>query len=189
MIDTMAAPKPSPDDAERWLETARRGESRGFDELYNWLAGPVTGFARARGAHDPEGITNETFLRAFRSLHRFSGGRDQFRSYVFAIARNLLIDADRARRRRPTEVQVAPPETLVPAAEVVALDRAGDDVAPILAHLTKDQRDVIALRIVADMSLDETAKILGRPVTAVKRLQARGLRRLQKEILGKGVST
>jgi RNA polymerase sigma factor (sigma-70 family) len=58
----------------------------------------------------------------------------------------------------------------------------------LMSILTSDQRDVIALRIVADLPLAEVAKIIGKPVTAVKRLQARALRRLQREILDREVS-
>lgn len=189
MIAAVSEPL-EPSAAADWVDAARRGEPHGFDAIYRWLAGPVTGFARGRGAEDPEGIANDTFLRAFRALDRFEGGGDELRSWVFAIARNLIVDAHRSSRRRPQEVWAPPPEQAVPSAEVTALARAGHhDLLDALDCLTDDQREVIVLRLVADVSLAETAEIVGRPVTAVKRLQARGLRRLQKEILAREVSS
>ena len=76
-----------------------------------------------------------------------------------------------------------PPERATPAAEDLALAGLGDNVARILRPLTDDQREVILLRLVADLSLADTAEITGKPVTAVKRLQARALRRLQSDLV------
>lgn len=171
------------------VEMARAGEAAGFDQLFREHAGSITAFARSRGATDPEGICNETFLRAFRSLDTFDGDDAAFRRWVFSICRNLIIDAHRARERRPVEVLAEPPEVSAAGADEIALMRLGDEnVRRLLAPLTDDQREVILLRLVADLTLAETAEIVGRPVSAVKRLQARGLKRLQSKILGEEVS-
>lgn len=189
MIAAMSEPIREPAETAGWLAAAQRGDTAGFDAIYRWLAGPITAFARARGADDPEGITNETFLRAFRSIDGFRGDGDQLRAWIFSIARNQLIDAHRRSRRRPVEVYAPPPDVSSDGADVAALDRAGvDELREVLAVLTDEQREVVLLRLVADMSLAETAEAVGRPVSAVKRLQARGLKRLQREILSREVS-
>jgi RNA polymerase sigma-70 factor (ECF subfamily) len=54
-------------------------------------------------------------------------------------------------------------------------------VATLLASLTDAQHEVVVLRLAVGLSLEETAEIVGRPVTAVKRLQARALDRLRRE--------
>lgn len=174
---------------DQWVDAARRGDARGFDELYLWLGPQIAGFARARGAADPEGICNEAFLRVFRSLGSFSGDGAAFRRWVFSITRNLLIDAHRRRQRRPDEILAPPPEQFMPGADEAAMaSLAHHDVVALLAPLTEEQREVIVLRLVADLSLADTAEIVGRPVAAVKRLQARALKRLQTTLLDQGVS-
>lgn len=55
----------------------------------------------------------------------------------------------------------------------------------LLANLTEDQRSVIALRVIADLSLEATAAIVGKRVGAVKALQKRGLESLRRQ-LGEG---
>ncbi|MDW3219773.1 MAG: sigma-70 family RNA polymerase sigma factor [Acidimicrobiales bacterium] len=185
----MADPHEPPHPLDRAVVAARSGESTGFDTLYRRLAGPITAFARTRGAADPEGVCNETFLRAFRSIREFEGDGAAFRRWSFSICRNQLIDDHRRRQRRPDEVLAEPPVITQPSAEDAALEQlAGTDVGRILRELTDEQREVIVLRLVADLSLADTAEIVGRPVTAVKRLQARALKRLQSEILRQEVS-
>ena len=181
-------------DTDTWLDlalaAARRGDTSGFDALYNELGGPVTAFAKARGATDAEGITNEVFIDVFRRLDSFTGDYSGFRSWVFAIARNRLVDAYRRDQRQPDLTNAPSVGSATPSAEHVALEHLGDArVGEMLNRLTLDQREVIVLRIVADLSLAEVAVIVDKPVTAVKRLQARGLRRLQQEILDREVSS
>lgn len=176
-------------DADPWVDAARRGDG-GFDEIYRWLAGPVTAFARVRGVRDAEGLANETFLRVFRSIDRFDGDGAALRSWVFSIARNLVIDSHRAAARRPSLVDTPVPERQVEGADTAALrNLATRDLDELLGVLTDEQREVVVLRLVADLSLAETAEIVQRPVTAVKRLQARALRTLQRTILEQGVSS
>lgn len=180
-------------DTDTWfadsLDAARAGEASGFDALYNELAGPVAAFAMSRGAADAEGVTNEVFIDVFRRLDSFSGDFAGFRSWVFTIARHRLIDAHRREQRQPPSSSEIVVDVSSPSAEHLAIAQLGDArVSELLSLLTQDQREVIVLRIVADLPLAEVASIVGKPVTAVKRLQARALRRLQQEILDREVS-
>jgi RNA polymerase sigma-70 factor (ECF subfamily) len=100
-----------------------------------------------------------------------------------------LVDAYRFESRRPELVETEVPEQQVASSETEALDNiVALETLAYLQCLTSDQRDVISLRMVADLSLEQVAEILGKPVSAVKALQRRGLRRLRKEISSKVVS-
>jgi RNA polymerase sigma-70 factor (ECF subfamily) len=179
----LARPWPEPDFSST-IAAAKAGEGWAFEQLYRWLAPQVTSFALARNADDPEGIANEVFLRAFRYLDRFSGSSGAFRSWIFAIARNQLIDAHRAQARRPQLADATVPDGHAEAAETLALRSLGTQrVGRLLSSLSDDQRDVILLRMIADLTLQEVAVVVDKPVTAVKALQRRGLRRLQSEVL------
>jgi RNA polymerase sigma-70 factor (ECF subfamily) len=77
----------------------------------------------------------------------------------------------------------------VPAAEDVALARLGGErVQALLGELTPDQRQVLALRVIADLSLEQAAEAVGKPVGAVKALQHRALETLRRKIAGEAVS-
>lgn len=178
---------------EPLLDAARAGEGWAYERLYEWLARPVAAYLRGAGVDDPDGATNEVFLRAFSTLGRFTGGEDRFRSWVFTIAHHLVIDERRRRARRPQSgpLDVAGPEPGSPAPDAAdeALRTLGDErVARLLTGLAPDQRDVILLRVVADLSLGDTAAALGKRVGAVKALQHRAMRNLRSRIEAEGVS-
>lgn len=166
------------------LGAAAQGDGRAFEGLYQWLAPEITRFAAARGADDPEGVTNEVFLNAFRQLGAFRGTSGSFRSWIYTITRNRLIDLHRAAERRPELAFTDVPEQTTAGADVEALDLLGlQRVVRLLGQLSDEQRDVILLRMVGDLSLNQVAEVVEKPVSAVKALQRRGLRRLQTEIL------
>ena len=170
------------------LAAAKRGEGVAFERLYRWLAPQVTNFAAARGVEDAEGIANEVFLRAFNQIDRFDGDGQAFRAWVFAITRNQVIDAQRAAARRPRSADVEVPDLPVGSAESDAMASIGSDrVQALLGALSDDQRDVILLRSIGDLSLKQVAVVVDKPVSAVKALQRRGLRRLQSQILSEVV--
>ncbi len=173
------------------LLSAQEGDGNAFERLYRAYAGHLTGFAIGRGAADPDALAQDVMLKVFQNLSSFEGDESSFVAWMFSMARNRLIDAHRMSERRPQVEDSAPiPEGVADGAEEVALRRLSSlAVANQLAVLTMEQREVVALRMVTDLSLDQVAEIVGRPVSAVKALQRRGLRRLQKEILAQVVSS
>ncbi len=164
------------------LEQARAGSERGFDELFRATGAAVAGYLRARGVHDPEGVANDVFVRAFRTLHTFQGDGERFRSWLFTIAHNAGIDDARRRRRRVVEASLAAVADPVggDVEDDVVAHLAHERVHALLALLSPDQRDVLLLRVVADLSVEETAAVVGKGYEAVKALQRRGLATLRR---------
>jgi RNA polymerase sigma-70 factor, ECF subfamily len=172
------------------LAAAQSGAEWAWATLYSELAGPVTGYLASRGASEPEDTTSEVFLQIARNMHGFTGELSSFRSWVFVIAHRRLIDDRRARIRRPelTELQ---PEAMVGGrdAEDEAIDRlVTSELRRAFDQLTPQQRDVLSLRIIAGLTLAETAEVLGKKVGAVKTMQHRALGSLQQKIDLKGVT-
>ena len=186
--DTDLPPPAPPAATDALLDAARRGDSAAFQTLFERISRPLRAFASARGAMDPDGLVNDALAEAFRGLPSFVGGEDAFRGFVFHIARRRLIDEYRRSNRRVQTVPITDRMDAVgaadPAAEVAARDRA----VRLVGMLTEDQRDVILLRVVADLSIDETAAALGKPVTAVKALQRRALGTLRRKMSDEAVS-
>jgi RNA polymerase sigma factor (sigma-70 family) len=172
---------------ESLLPAAQVGAEWAWERLYHQLAPAVRGYLISQGAVDPDDLLGEIWLQVARGAKSFSGGEDNFRSWVFLIAHNRIIDDRRRRGRRP---EVPPPADTsdawagqVRSAEQEAIVRGEwDEVIAILGNLTDDQREVLALRVLGQLSVDEVAEIMGKNAGAVKALQRRGLQALRKKI-------
>jgi RNA polymerase sigma-70 factor (ECF subfamily) len=176
---------------EEVLTSAQAGFSSAFEVLFAQLAKPLAAFFRAQGAADPAGSTNDVLLRVFRGIDRFEGDEDGFRAWVFTIARNSLVDERRRARRRVQTTSMEPTDDLLPespASEQGALARLGDaDAVRAIESLVPDQREVLLLRIVADLTVDQVAQVVGKRPGAVKALQRRGLAALRRRLGREGV--
>jgi RNA polymerase sigma-70 factor (ECF subfamily) len=168
------------------LAAAQAGAAWAFEVLYRDLSPAVTGYLRLHGALDPDDLASETFLAVFRGLADFSGDEDGLRSWVFTIAHRRLVDDWRRRSRRPQLADDADdllPETPGGNVEDDVLTRLGTEtVHRLCAGLPADQRSVLLLRVLADLTVEEVAAVVGRSVGSVKALQRRGLRRLRAEL-------
>lgn len=145
---------------------------------YRELAPAVLGYLRARRAPDPEDVLGEVFLQVSRDLDRFAGDATDLRRWVFTIARNRMTDAFRRRSRRPQVVNREPPTV----AAAPAPEPVDDELIAALHELGDDQREVVVLRFVADLSLEDVAAITGRNVNAVKAMQHRALANLRQAL-------
>jgi RNA polymerase sigma factor (sigma-70 family) len=165
-------------DFERVIEAARGREPWALEHLYTTLAPPVAGFFRLQRAAEPEDLTSEVFVGVLRNLRTFRGDESHFRSWVFTIAYRRLADARRAATRRPRLLPLDEAREPVDAADVeadVARLLATRRVLELCATLPPAQRDVLLLRLVGLMTVDEVAAVMGRSRGAVKGLQRRGL--------------
>jgi RNA polymerase sigma-70 factor, ECF subfamily len=167
------------------LAAAQAGAAWGFETLYRDLAPAVTGYLRLHGAAEPDDLASETFLGVFTGLAGFRGDEAALRAWVFTIAHRRLVDDWRRRSRRP---QVADdPADLAGHVggdvEDDAFTRLGaQDVHRICALLPDDQRTVVLLRVLGDLTVEQVAQVMGRSTASVKALQRRGLRALRDEL-------
>jgi RNA polymerase sigma-70 factor (ECF subfamily) len=174
------------------VAAAQAGEQAAFRAIYETLAPAVAGYLRSHGATDPEGLTSEVLLTVFRRLARLEGGASGLRTFAFSVAHARLVDELRARNRQPPHTAYDPEQDprVSESAETEALERAdtADGALALLAALGDAQREVITLRVVAGLSLEETAAAIGRSVGSVKQLQRRALLSLKALASEQGVT-
>ncbi|HUZ11142.1 MAG TPA: sigma-70 family RNA polymerase sigma factor [Acidimicrobiales bacterium] len=166
------------------LHEARSGGEWGVAQLYRALNPPLL---RYLGHHAPrvaEDLASEVWLAAAQVLPRFEGDGDDFRSWLFTVARRRVADHYRRNGRRPDLVtldSVADPAGgSDPATEATAAVSAGQAIELLARSLTKDQAEVVLLRVVADLSVEQVAGIMGRSAGSVRALQHRALQRLAR---------
>lgn len=172
------------------LAAARRDDPRAYERIFHALAPVVTGYLRLQGAREPEDLTSEVFVSVLRNLANFEGDEPGFRSWVFTIAHRRLLDERRRSARRPLEEPLE--ESVDPAAsddveDAVELTMSTERVRALCAQLVPDQRDVLLMRLLGRLTVEEVATALGKSTGAVKALQRRGFAAIGRLLEREGV--
>ncbi len=175
---------------ETVLAAARLGQPWALSALFRAYSGPVAGYVRARSPAEPDDVVSEVFAAALTSLDRFTGGESDFRGWLFTIAQRRVVDDLRRRSRRvqTTDYQPERDRRAVDSAEDDSLDRLGTDwVRSVLDRLVPDQREVLLLRVLGDLTVEQVARALDKSPGAVKQLQRRGLAAARRLLEAEGV--
>ena len=170
---------------EGTIRAAQRGDDLAFADLWRWLHPPLLRWLAVVAPGGVEDVASEVWLTVTRSLSAFEGDERNFRAWVFTVARRRAIDWARRRKREP---QWAPIEGLdvgdptATSSSRVDADGALEAALTLLRDLTPDQREVVALRVIAGLTVGETASIVNKSEGAVRVLSHRALRRLAKQV-------
>ncbi|MDO8491697.1 MAG: sigma-70 family RNA polymerase sigma factor [Dehalococcoidia bacterium] len=171
-----------PDD-ESLVRQARAGDSAAFTSIYEIYFDRVYRYIAIRTSNrtDAEDLTEQVFLRCVESIGGYKWRGAPFAAWLFRIAHNLLIDHHRKGKGRET----------VPLEDFMGVDETDPDEAVELKldverlrrampRLTEAQRQAIACRFIAELSIAETAQAMGKSEGAVKALQHSGLLALRR---------
>ncbi|MFI0350696.1 sigma-70 family RNA polymerase sigma factor [Actinomadura sp. 9N407] len=158
--------------------------------LYDEHGGPLLGYVlRLTGGDRPqaEDIVQETLLRAWRHPDALAGR--PVRPWLFTVARNLVVDAHRARRARPIETGIDE-HLMMTAAGSDDIDRALESwtVAEAMADLSPQHRAVLVETYYRGRSVAEAAKALGIPAGTVKSRSYYALRALKLALEERGLA-
>lgn len=180
-----SAPEAIDPEVVELVERARDGDQHAFAQLYDRYVDQVYGYVRRRVGNREvaEDLTGDVFLRAWRRFDRFQWQGVDLGAWLTTIARNRVHDHFKSARfrlersvddvgDRDEGPRIDQPERVAEARELAR------SLASALEQLKDDHREVIELRFVHDMSVTETAAVLGRTVGATKALQYRALRAL-----------
>ncbi|MEK7554686.1 MAG: sigma-70 family RNA polymerase sigma factor [Patescibacteria group bacterium] len=169
------------------VRKAKDGDGEAFGMLYEQYFTPVYRYIyfRVRRKEEAEDLTQTVFVKAFEAMPRFRDiGKDPL-AFFFTVARNTVInhwrkkhdvlpdDPDATFRSVPDSGPG--PERSAETNERLRL------VWGAMSELTKEQREVITLRFVNELSNREIAAMLGKTEEAIRQLQARGLKSIRKQ--------
>jgi RNA polymerase sigma-70 factor, ECF subfamily len=189
----LVAPRPVPtptadatvDDLAR---AASAGDVEALGRLYDALFGPIYRYValRLRRREDAEDVTQLVFERIVAALPRYRHSGRPFQAWAFRIARNAVIDHQR--RLRPTEPLGAiaePADGLLLEARSLHEEQI-QELRVAIRALTPDQQEALALRYGAELSAEESARIMGRRAGTVRGLTFRAIEALRRNL---GVTT
>ena len=147
-----------------------------FDKIYRYIVLKIGDRTEA------EDMTQQVFLKAFKSISGYRSRGSQFSSWLFRIAHNQMVDYWRKKSKRatvPLEESLVGSSNSNPSSEV----EQKMDIENLVAatkQLTSLQREVVSLRFAGGLSLAEVAKTLGKSEGAIKALQHSAVVSLRK---------
>lgn len=154
-----------------------------FSAVYRSYASQVLGYLTARGVEDPEATMQDVFLAVLPRIESISGGVSGLRTFIFSVAHARMVDDHRRQSRtplnQPFEPELDPRKSGSAEADAMLLVSPAE-VLELLAVLGEDQKEVLTLRIIGDLTVEQVAEIMGKSAGAVKQLQRRALDRLRE---------
>ena len=169
------------------VDAAREGDEAALSELYTLYFPRVYRYILARmgNTYDAEDLAEEVFMRVLEAIGRFQWREAPFSAWLFRIAHNAVISQRRKENARGRSA---------PLTDGLAVDSAGPDelvenrlalneIMDAAQRLPDAQRQVIALRFAAELSVAETARAMGKGEGNVKVIQHKAISKL-REILG-----
>jgi RNA polymerase sigma-70 factor (ECF subfamily) len=175
---------------QAYIERAKKGDAACFGHLYNHYLTPIYRFIAVKVGtkQEAEDLSHEVFMSAWQKLPQYEAQGFPFSSWLYRIARNRVIDHYRTKKSHVSidDEQMDHEELFGVQSEVADTLDTGLDLAVIkeaMSSLTGEQREVIQLRFMSDLSPAEIAKVLGKREGAVRIIQHRALLKI-KSIIG-----
>lgn len=174
-------------------EVARRAaqrDSSAFAQLYDEHLNTIYRyvFYKVGDGALAEELTAEVFSKAWEGIDRFQWRNVPFQHWLMRIASNVVVDHWRSLKRTvgPIDDLREAPSNETPPDEQVARDLEVEALRSALMRLPDEQRDVLILRFIEGYSHQDAAAVLGKSNVAVRQIQSRALRSLQKLLIGRG---
>jgi RNA polymerase sigma-70 factor, ECF subfamily len=175
------------DEFEDNIDQARAGDSEALGRLWRAHNPALVRYLAGRGATSPQDTASAVWVEVAKNLGRFRGQQSHFRGWLFTLARYRHIDELRSPRTSRERLTREVPDTVACAgdsAEAVESNLDLQAVLGVVRQLHVDQRDAVLLRVVADLDVALTARLLGKSPGAVRVLTHRGLRNLARLLGG-----
>jgi RNA polymerase sigma-70 factor (ECF subfamily) len=171
---------------EAVIAAAKTGVDWAITALYREFGPGLLRYLRAQAPAEAEDLASEVWMNVAAGLGRFDGDETAFRCWLFTIARRRLVDCRRREQRRRTMLSSLEPtgasDGVDPEAQALIATESEAALARI-ASLPPDQAEVVLLRVVAGLEVEEVASILGKKAGAVRVLQHRALKRLAARLM------
>jgi RNA polymerase sigma-70 factor, ECF subfamily len=168
-------------DEQRLLQRATELETQALAEIYDIHSPGIYRYSmRLLGDESlAEDCVAETFARFLKSLQEGRGPREHLQAYLYRIAHNWIVDSYRNGRETVELGDVFRSEADIPEEEAVKRIRQ-KQMRTAIHRLTPDQQQVISLKYLEEMSNEEVARVMRKPIGAVKSIQHRALRSLHR---------
>ena len=155
---------------EKYVRRAIKGDKEAYGELYKLFLSKIYRFIYYLVGDEflAEDLTQNAFLKAWNNLSNFSTEKGTFQSYLYTIARNLVIDSQRKKKTYSLEGLEDELVSRENHENDLSKEESMRKVHEALDGLEEDDRQIIVLRFFEEMHFDEISKIVGKNSGAVR---------------------
>jgi len=168
------------------IQSAVRGKSSAFGTLFEHYQPMIYRFVfvKVGRREDAEDITHQVFLAAWQNIKGYRYQGHPFSSWLYQIARNQVVDHYRAKKNEVSLEKIDPESFVLPLTAIADLSLKLDieKVRKAIGELKSDYQDIIVFRFIEEMSLKEIAVMLHKSEGAIKLMQHRAIKELQRII-------
>ncbi len=168
------------------VSRSQQGDSEAFGDLYVRYLDSIYRYIyyRVGNREEAEDLTESVFLKAWKAIDNYQQRGLPFQAWLYRIARNVVIDSHRKPKAQMVDIetQYDLPDTSVRVEQQVADKFQIKHVLDVVRELEPLQQEVLTLRFLSGMNHKEVASILGKQVGAVRVLQHRAVRALQRRL-------
>lgn len=174
---------------EQLVEAARTLDDEVWAEIYRRHAPQVYGYIyfRLRDQHAAEDLAADVFVKAIAGIGGYVWRGTPLLAWLYRIAHNVTADHRKSAARRAQHAALGEPGEIEDRDDALGAFERTADMMRAIAALTEEQQQVIVLRFYQGMSTAQVAVVVGKPESAVKALQARGLRSLRRMLTADGL--
>jgi len=162
------------------LHQVKNGNEHAFAHFYNTYKKDIYRFIyfKVSDEEKAQDLTDEAFLKIFNCLQ---DGEEinNFRAFLYKIARNLTIDFYRTRHDRVSLEDVPEVVSDIDISEKVGLELDFQNITRVVKKLPDNYKEIITLKFINELSFDEISKITGKSPENCRMLTHRGLKKLR----------
>lgn len=168
------------------VKKIKKGDKEAFGEIYELFAERIFRYIYLKigNKEEAEDLTQQVFVRAWESLDNFQFRKNPFSSWVYRIAHNLVVDFYRKKNdalslNHDIEIEIIDSLDLD---ESLYYREESKKILRLINQLPTEQKDILILRFVSDLSYREIAKIMKKNPLTLRVLQHRALKKIRELI-------
>ncbi len=163
---------------------ARSGDRRAYGKLFRLCYEDIFDYVARRVGNfaDAEDLTMQVFAKGLKAVSGYEDRGHSVKAWLYRIAHNAVVDHFRA-QRQSVELDELP--ELADGVDVEKMVSDRSELAGLyrqIAALPKAQAEVVVLRFIEDLSVGETAMVLGKKEVTVRALQFKGIKNLRAKL-------
>ena len=167
------------------IKNCQKGNLEEFGQLYDKYIKKIYNFIYYKTFHKElaEDLTSKTFMKALENIERFNPNKGKFSSWLYRIARNIVIDHYRTKKHEFNLAEFWGIKDSLNLQDQLETQQKLEKVKEYIAQLTKEQQEIVVMRIWDDLSYKEIAQILEKSESVCKMTFSRVMKNLKSDLV------